>query len=115
MAESPLPVDSIASVKAELLKAIAHPARIRALEILAAGPRSVSDLQPDVGIEPAHLSQQLAVLRRAGLVAARKEGNTVIYSIKDPALTDLLDIARRLLVNSLTETRDLLADLDPTR
>lgn len=108
-------VDSIASVKAELFKAIAHPARIRALEILADGPRSVSDLQPDVGIEPSHLSQQLAVLRRSGLVAARKEGNSVIYSIKDPALTDLLDLARRLLVNSLSETRDLLADLDPTR
>ena len=53
--------------------------------------------------------------RRAGLVAARKEGKSVIYSIKDPALTDLLGIARRLLVNSLTETRDLLADLDATR
>ncbi|MDQ2649756.1 MAG: metalloregulator ArsR/SmtB family transcription factor [Actinomycetota bacterium] len=111
----PLGVDSIASVKAELFKAIAHPARIRALEILADGPRSVGDLQPDVGIESSHLSQQLAVLRRAGLVAARKEGNSVIYSIKDPTLTDLLGIARRLLVNSLTETRNLLADLDPTR
>ena len=111
----PLRIDSIAAVKAELFKAIAHPARIRALEILADGPRSVGDLQPDVGLEPSHLSQQLAVLRRAGLVAARKEGNSVIYSIKDPALTDLLDIARRLLVNTLTETRDLLADLDPTR
>src|SRR5205085_3323938 len=100
---------------ADLFKALAHPARIRALEILADGPRSVGDLQPDVGLEPSHLSQQLAVLRRAGLVGARKEGNSVIYSIKDRALIDLLEIARRLLVNSLTETRDLLADLDPTR
>ena len=111
----PVGIDSIASAKAELFKAIAHPARIRVLEILADGPRSVGDLQPEVGIEPSHLSQQLAVLRRAGLVAARKEGNSVIYSIKDPALTDLLGIARRLLVNSLTETRELLANLDPTR
>ena len=89
-APQPLGVDSIASVKAELFKAIAHPACIRALEILAGGPRSVGDLQPDAGIESSHLSQQLAVLRRAGLVTARKEGNSVIYSIKDPALTDLL-------------------------
>lgn len=107
--------DSIASVKADLFKAIAHPARIRALEILSNGPRSVGELQPDIGIEPSHLSQQLAVLRRAGLVTARKEGNSVIYSIKDPVLIDLLGAARRLLVNSLAQTRDLLSDLDPTR
>ena len=107
--------DSIAVVKAELFKAIAHPARIRILEILTAGSRSVGELQPDVGIESSHLSQQLAVLRRAGLLTTRKDGNSVIYSIKDPLLTELLQTARQLLVNALTETRDLLADLDTTR
>jgi ArsR family transcriptional regulator len=98
-------------VKAELFKALAHPARIRALEVLADGERSVSDLQPDVGIEPAHLSQQLGVLRRAGLVATRKEGTTVYYSIKDPLLIDLLAVAKALLITSLAETRDLLDQL----
>ena len=59
-------------VKAELFKALGHPARVRALEVLAGGERSVGELQPAVGIELSHLSQQLAVLRRAGLVATRK-------------------------------------------
>ncbi len=99
-------------IKAELFKALAHPARIRALEVLAHGERSVSELQPEVGIEPAHLSQQLAVLRRAGLVVTRKEGTTVFYSIKDPQLVELLGAARRLLIASLPETRDLLAGLE---
>ena len=110
-----LALDSIAAVKAELFKALGHPARIRILEILSDGPRAVGELQPDVGIEPSHLSQQLAVLRRAGLVTGRKDGNSVIYSIKDPTLSKLLAVAKRLLVNSLTETRDLLADLEPGR
>ena len=110
-----VPSDSIANRKSELLKAIAHPSRVRILEILSVGPRTVGGLQPDVGIESSHLSQQLAVLRRAGLVTARKEGSTVIYAIKDPVLTELLAVARRLLVNSLTETRDLLSDLEATR
>lgn len=101
-------------VKAELFKALAHPARIRALEVLADGERSVSDLQPDVGIESAHLSQQLAVLRRAGLVATRKEGTTVYYSIKDPLLTELLAVAKALLIKSLTESRELLDELQAT-
>ena len=61
-------------VKAELFKALAHPARIRALEVLATGERSVSDLQPDVGIESAYLSQQLGILRRADLVTTDGRG-----------------------------------------
>lgn len=99
-------------IKAELFKALSHPARVRALEVLSEGERSVSDLQPDVGIEPAHLSQQLGVLRRAGLVTTRKEGTTVYYSIKHPLLIELLAVAKALLISSLTETRDLLAGLE---
>lgn len=98
-------------LKAELFKALAHPARIRALEVLVDGERSVSELQPEVGIEPAHLSQQLAVLRRAGLVSTRKQGTAVYYSIKDPLLVDLLAVARELLIAALTESRELLAEL----
>lgn len=98
--------------KAELFKALGHPARVRALEVLAGGERSVSELQPEVGIESAHLSQQLGVLRRAGLVATRKEGTTVYYSIKSKLLVELLAVAKALLISSLSETRDLLAGLE---
>lgn len=101
----------LSEVKAELFKALGHPARVRALEVLAEGERTVSDLQPLVGIESSHLSQQLGVLRRAGLVATRREGTTVVYSLKDPLVADLLAVAKRLLLASLAETRDLLADL----
>lgn len=102
----------IFEVKAELFKALGHPARVRALEVLAEGERSVSELQPEVGIESSHLSQQLGILRRAGLVSTRKEGSTVFYAIKDPLLVELLAVARRLLIASLSETRELLADLE---
>lgn len=104
--ERPIP-----EVKAELFRALAHPARIRALEVLADGPRSVGDLQPLVGIESSHLSQQLAVLRRAGLVTSRKEGATVVYAIADAELPTLLAAARRLLINRLTASQDTLAGL----
>jgi DNA-binding transcriptional ArsR family regulator len=101
----------LSEVKAELFRALAHPARIRALEVLTEGERSVGELQPLVGIEASHLSQQLGVLRRAGLVATRKEGSSVIYTLKDPVVAELLLVAKRFLLNSLTETSDLLADL----
>lgn len=101
----------ISEVKAELFKALAHPGRIRILEVLSDGERSVGEMQPLVGIELSHLSQQLAVLRRARLVTARKEGSTVIYAVKDELLAELLRVAKRLLINSLSETTGLLAGL----
>ena len=101
----------ISEIKAELFKALAHPARIRILEVLSEGERSVGDLQPLVGIEASHLSQQLAVLRRARLVTSRKDGASVIYTMKDDLVAELLRVAKRLLINSLAETSDLLADL----
>lgn len=101
----------LSEVKAELFKALAHPARVRVLEVLTDGERSVGDLQPLVGIELSHLSQQLGVLRRAGLVTARKERSSVYYSLRHPLVAELLAVAKRLLIASLADTRDLLAGL----
>jgi ArsR family transcriptional regulator len=101
----------ISEVKAELFKALAHPARIRVLELLVDGEHTVSEMQPIVGIESSHLSQQLAVLRRTRLVTTRKEGSSVVYSLRDPLVADLLAVAKRLLINALADTEDLLADL----
>lgn len=101
----------VSEVKAELFKALGHPARIRVLEVLSEGEHSVSDMQPLVGIESSHLSQQLGILRRAGLVTTRKEGASVIYSLADPLLAELLAVAKRLLIASLHQTEGLLADL----
>lgn len=108
------PIDTnrpLSEVKAELFKALAHPGRVRALEVLAEGERTVGELQPLVGIESSHLSQQLAVLRRAGLVTTRREGSSVVYSLRDPLVADLLGVAKQLLLSSLVRTQDLLAGL----
>lgn len=102
----------IYQVKAEFFKTLGHPARIRVLEVLREGERTVNELVPEVGIEASHLSQQLGVMRRAGLVQGRKEGTSVWYSVADPAVFELLDVARRILTTSLSETRALLAELE---
>ena len=67
--------------KAEFFKTLGHPARIRVLELLSEREHSVSEMLPEVGIEMAHLSQQLAILRKMNLVVTRKEGSTVFYSL----------------------------------
>src|SRR5436309_10638675 len=101
----------VSEVKAELFKALAHPARIRVLEVLVEGDRSVGEMQPLIGIESSHLSQQLAVLRRAGLVTTRKESSTVFYSLRAPELAELLAVAKRFMIVSLSESTELLAGL----
>jgi ArsR family transcriptional regulator len=101
----------VPEAKAEMFRALAHPARVRVLEVLAEGDHSVSELQPLVGIESSHLSQQLGVLRRAGLVRTPKEGTTVIYSLRAPELAKLLAVAKQFLIVSLSDSTELLAGL----
>jgi len=107
----PATSEDISELKAELFRALAHPGRIRILEKLVDGERSVGELQPLVGLELSHLSQQLGVLRRADLVTARKDGAQVFYSVRDPNLGKLLATAKQLLIRSLTERQRLLGDL----
>ncbi|MCW2495171.1 metalloregulator ArsR/SmtB family transcription factor [Jatrophihabitans sp.] len=99
------------ALKAEFFKTLGHPARIRILELLVQGEHSVGELMPEVGLEASHLSQQLGVLRRAGIVNARKQGNTVIYSVASPELADLMTLARQVLTGLLTDQVVLLKDL----
>jgi DNA-binding transcriptional ArsR family regulator len=101
----------IYQVKADFFKTLGHPARIRVLEVLRDGEHSVSEMIPLVGIEQSHLSQQLAVLRRGGIVTTRKEGTTVLYSVADPQIFHLLETAKEILASSLAGSSDLLAEL----
>jgi ArsR family transcriptional regulator len=101
----------ISELKAELFKALAHPARVRVLELLSEGEQTVGEMQPLVGVEPSHLSQQLAVLRRAGVVTSRKSGAAVVYALRDREIVKLLAVAKRVLINSLAQSQNLLADL----
>jgi DNA-binding transcriptional ArsR family regulator len=98
-------------LKAEFFKTLGHPARIRVLELLSDREHAVAEMLPEVGIEPAHLSQQLAVLRRAGLVTSRKEGSAVYYSLTSTHVAELLAVARLILTGVLSGQADLLEDL----
>ena len=85
--------------KADFFRSLGHPARIRVLELLAEEDLPVHALLSHIAIEPSNLSQQLSVLRAAGLVTQRREGAEVIYSLALPEVRDLLLAARRILKN----------------
>ncbi len=101
-------------VKAELFRTLGHPARIRILELLSERDRPVHELLAAIAIEQSNLSQQLAVLRRAGLVTQRREGGEVVYAASVPAVAELLLIARRLLADLLDGQDALKAELEQT-
>jgi ArsR family transcriptional regulator len=97
-------------VKAGLFKGLAHPARVRVLELLSASDEvAVTDLLADTGMEAPHLSQHLAVLRRHHLVLADRRGSLVFYRLAHPEVADLLRVARTLLSGILDETQQQLA------
>lgn len=93
-------------IKANLFKGLAHPLRIRILEILSAAPEvSVTQMLDDMGLEASHLSQHLAVLRRYGLVVSERRGSVVFYSLAYPQVSELLRVARTLLAEVLDSSR----------
>ena len=104
-------MSEISQFKAEFFKALAHPLRIRILDELRKGEVSVNDLCSRLEVEQSNLSQQLAVLRNRNILAARKEGQNVYYSVRDPQLFDLLDVAKKIFNNHLIDVKDLLSQL----
>ncbi|MDT0202518.1 metalloregulator ArsR/SmtB family transcription factor [Nocardioides sp. AE5] len=101
----------IYQAKAELFRTLGHPVRIRVLELLQEEPMPVRDLLADLRIESSSLSQQLAVLRRSGLVTSTREGTTVIYALSTPEIANLLAAGRGILASVWGDAEDMLASL----
>ncbi len=101
----------LANFKSEFFKALAHPIRIRILDCLRDGEKGVNELSEILKIEPANVSQQLAVLRTRNIVIGRKAGSNVYYSVSDTTLFRLLDVAREIFNNHLVGVRDMLLQI----
>src|SRR3954468_3571371 len=102
----------LAEAKAELFKALGHPARVRVLELLAERDHTIGELAEATGLELSHLSQQVTVLRRAGVVDSRRVKNSVVCALRDPQTAELLAVARRMITANLRHDASLLAERD---
>jgi ArsR family transcriptional regulator len=98
--------------KAELFKALGHPARIRILELLSGGAMTVSSLLAATEIEPSSLSQHLAIIKRIGLVESVRSGNGVTYRLTDSCVVEFLTTARAVLATTLGRARSALENLE---
>lgn len=99
-------------MKADLFRVLGHPARVRILELLREGERSVGSLQAELGLESGSTSQHLAALRRIGLVEPRREGTSVYYRVSDERVFDLLEAGRAIIGRRLTEQQSILRELE---
>jgi len=107
----PVAAGELQMFKAQFFRALAHPTRIRILEILVRGGRTVQELQETLALDQPIVSQQLAVLRNQGVVSAQKEGVSVRYALRDPLVGDLLRVARSIFDNRLGTSTGLLREL----
>jgi DNA-binding transcriptional ArsR family regulator len=98
--------------KASIFQALGHPTRVAIVENLRGGELSARALQDRLGIEQANLSQHLSILRSRQIVANRKEGNQVFYSLRNPVLVEVLDIMRRYFQANLSEAVQMLGEIE---
>ena len=106
---------SLQALKAEFFRALAHPVRIRLLEVLVKEEQTVQALQQRLQLAQPIVSQQLAKLRASGIVVARKDGTNVTYAPADPMLGELLKVAKQILDRRLVGARSLLRELRSER
>lgn len=97
--------------RAEFLRALGHPVRVRIVELLRDGERSVGELQAQLNLDSSGTSQHLGVLRRHGVLESRRQGTSVFYRVRDPRTFQLLDSARQIVSSSLEAARALLSEL----
>ncbi len=104
--------DSLRQFKAEIFQALAHPTRIAILDLLRDGELTAGTFSDRLGLEQANLSQHLSVLRARQIVVARKAGNQVFYSVRDPLIWKMLDLMRRYFQKQVGESMALLEELE---
>ncbi len=103
-----LPIDR---VKADFFRLLSHPARVRILDLLRDGERTVGDLQAALGLDSSGTSQHLGAMRREGLLDSRRAGTSVYYRVADPRIFQLLEVTKQILRKQLQDTSALLDDL----
>ena len=110
------PSEQLQTMKAEFFRALAHPIRIRLLEVMVTTQEtSVQELQRTLGVDQPIVSQQLARLRASGIVVSTGSGASTRYAVSSPLMQDLLSIAKQILTGRLAQAKELHRELAQDR
>ena len=103
--------EKIIQLHAEVCKCLASPVRLKVLNALRKGEKSVDVLAKMLGVQKANLSQHLGILRQQKIVTTRKAGLNIFYSISNPKMLKACDILREVLFEQLQESEKLVKDM----
>jgi len=103
--------NDLLELKANVLKALGQPTRLKILELLRNGERCVCEIFPAIKEEQSNVSRHLALMKSVGILASRKQGQMVHYRVRDPQVFKLLDSANALLKSHVDERKTLARQL----
>jgi len=101
----------VLELKAEILKALAQPTRLKILELLRNGEKCICEIVPAINGEQSNISRHISLMQKSHLVTTRKDGVRVMVKVKDPKIFDILDSIGLLLKRQIIETGKLVREL----
>ena len=107
--------ETLYDLHARILKALGNPRRLMIMDQLHGGPKTVSELVMLLGLPQATVSQHLAAIREQGIVVARRQGNTVSYSLPDLRIIEACDLFRECLTDRIRKTQNLADQMGSIR
>ncbi len=101
-------MSDIASFRADLLKALAQPTRLKIIEFLRDGERCVCEIFPAIGEEQSNTSRHLNMMQAAGVLSRRKEGLKIFYALKHPEILEIVDTVTLVVKREIAGRHELL-------
>jgi ArsR family transcriptional regulator len=103
--------ERILEMKAEVLKALAQPTRLKILELLRSGERCICEIVPAINGEQSNISRHISLMQRSHLVTTRKDGVKVMVRVRDPKIFEILDSVSTVIKKQVNEQSRLVRAL----
>lgn len=101
-------MEELVAARAEILKAIAQPTRLKILDLLRDGEKCVCEIFPAIDEEQSNTSRHLNILQNCGILQRRKEGIKILYRLKHPEVLTIIDLVSKVLKKEVSDKSDLL-------
>ena len=103
--------ERVLELKAEILKVLAQPTRLKILELLRDGERCICEIVPAINGEQSNISRHISLMQKSHLVTTRKDGVKVMVKVRDPKIFEILDRVSIILKHQMKEQGKLLAQI----
>jgi len=103
--------EKVLELKAEVLKALAQPTRLKILDLLRTGEKCICEIVPAINGEQSNISRHISLMQKSHLVTTRKDGVKVMVKVSDPKIFEILDSISFLLKKQMVETGKLIHKL----